>query len=160
MRIDELTTEAEWREAFPVMRELRTHLDEETFLDLMWKMRPEGYRLLAARDDQGVIRALAGIATLTNLYYGRHIWVYELITTASERSRGYGKALLDYVDALARDLSCDTVALASGLQRADAHRFYEQKMGMRRTAYTFQKAIRPSIFTWRAVLPAPPSDEG
>ena len=67
MRIDELTSEAEWREAFPVMRELRTHLDEAMFLDLMRQMKPEGYRLLAARDDQGVIRALAGIATLTNL---------------------------------------------------------------------------------------------
>ena len=157
MRIDELTSEAEWREAFPVMRELRTHLDEATFLDLMRAMEPEGYRLLAARDDTGVIRALAGIAALTNLYYGRHIWVYELITTASERSRGYGKTLLDYVDALARDLGCDTVALASGLQRADAHRFYEQKMGMQRTAYTFQKAIRPSIFTWPPAPPAPPA---
>jgi GNAT superfamily N-acetyltransferase len=151
MRIVELTTEAEWREAFPVMRELRAHLDEETFLALMEKMRPEGYRLLAARDNQGTIKALAGIAELTNLYYGHHIWVYELVTTASERSRGYGKALLDRVEALARDLGCDTVALASGLQRADAHRFYEDKVGMQRTAYTFQKAVHPSIFTWPPV---------
>lgn len=148
MRIDELTTEAEWREAFPVMRELRTHLDEATFLDLMRTMKPEGYRLLAARDDQGKITALAGIAELTNLYYGHHIWVYELITTATARSHGYGKALMDQVEALARDLGCDTVALASGLQRADAHRFYEDKVRMMRSAYTFQKAIRPSIFVW------------
>ena len=75
----------------------------------------------------GVIRALAGIGELTNLYDGRHIGVYELITSASERSRGYGKALMDRVETLARDLGCDTVALASGLQRADAHRFYEDK---------------------------------
>jgi hypothetical protein len=47
MKIIELTTEAEWREAFPVMRELRTHLDEATFLDLMRTMKPEGYRMLA-----------------------------------------------------------------------------------------------------------------
>lgn len=155
MQIVELTTEAEWREAFPVMRELRTHLDEETFLALMREMKPLGYRLFAARDDHGVIRALAGIGEHTNLYYGHHIWVYELVTTASERSRGYGKALLDDVDALARDLGCDTVALASGLQRADAHRFYEQKAEMMRSAYTFQKSVRPSIFIWP---PAPPSE--
>lgn len=154
MRIEELMTEAEWREAFPVMRELRTHLDEATFLALMRQMKPEGYRLLAARDEQGAIRALAGIAELTNLYYGHHIWVYELVTTASERSHGYGKALMDQVEAIGRDLGCDTVALASGLQRADAHRFYEQKVGMLRSAYTFQKSLRPSIFVWP---PAPPS---
>ncbi|HEU5348268.1 MAG TPA: GNAT family N-acetyltransferase [Ktedonobacterales bacterium] len=157
MRIDELTTEAEWREAFPVMRELRPHLDEATFLTLMRKIQHEGYRLLAARDGQGTIRALAGIAEMTNLYFGHHICVHELITTASERSRGHGKALMDHVEALARDLGCDTVALISGLQRADAHRFYEQKIGMMRTAYNFQKAMRPSIFTWPLVpQPAPP----
>ena len=154
MGIDELTTEVEWREAFPVMRELRPHLDEATFLDLMRAMKPQGYRLLAARADDGTIRALAGIGEQTNLYYGHHIWVYELVTTASERSRGYGKALMDRVDALARDLSCDIVALASGLQRADAHRFYEDRVGMMRSAYTFQKSIRSSIFMWP---PAPPS---
>lgn len=154
MEIVELTTEAEWRESFPVMRELRTHLDEATYLDLLREMTPQGYRLLAARDDAGVIRALAGIGYHLNLYYGHHIWVYELVTTASERSRGYGKALLDHVDALARDLGCDTVALASGLQRADAHRFYEQKAHLKASAYTFQKAIRPSIFTWPPA-PAP-----
>ena len=154
MRIDELTTEVEWREAFPVMRELRTHLDEATFLDLMREMKPAGYQLLAARDASGVIRALAGIGEHTNLYYGHHIWVYELITTASERSHGYGKALMDSIDVLARDLGCDTVALASGLQRADAHRFYEQKAHLKASAYTFQKAIRPSIFTWPPA-PAP-----
>lgn len=154
MRIDELTTEAEWREAFPVMRELRTHLDEATFLDLMRTMKPEGYRLLAARNSEGVIRALAGIAEFTTLYFGHHIRVYDLVTAADERSRGYGKALMDQVEALAHDIGCDTVALASGLQRADAHRFYEGKVGMLRSAYVFQKAMRPSIFV---SPPAPPS---
>ena len=90
MRIDELTTEAEWREAFPVMRELRPHLNEVTFLDIMRAMKPQGYRLLAAR--------------------------------------------------------------------ADAHRFYENKVGMTRTAYTFQKAVRPSIFTWPPAPPSPPTE--
>ncbi len=154
MRIDELTTVAEWREAFPVMRELRPHLNEVTFLDLMRAMKPQGYRLLAARDDTGTIRALAGFSEYNGLYYGHHLHVGELVTTASERPHGYGKALMDQVDALARDLGCDQIALVSGLQRADAHRYYEQKVGMTRTAYTFQKAVRPSIFTWPS---APPS---
>jgi GNAT superfamily N-acetyltransferase len=137
----ELVTEDQWREAFPVMHELRTHLDEVSFIALLREMAPQGYRLLAVRDE-GAIKALAGIARLTNLYYGRHIWVYDLITTAAARSRGYGEALLGHVERMARELDCDTVALASGLQRLDAHRFYEQRMGYSRTAYTFQKSLR------------------
>lgn len=146
MRIDELTTEAQWREAFPVMRELRTHLDLDAYLAVLREMAPQGYRLLAVRGDDGAITGLAGIALLTNLYYGRHIWVYDLVTTASDRSQGYGSALLAYVEALARQAGCDMVALASGLQRADAHRFYERRMGYQRRAYTFQKPLRASVF--------------
>jgi GNAT superfamily N-acetyltransferase len=141
LEVVELIVEEQWREAFPVMRELRTHLDEDTFVAMLREMAPQGYRLLAVRND-GAIKALAGIAHLTNLYYGQHIWVYDLITTAAERSRGFGEALLGYVERLARELDCDTVALASGLQRLDAHRFYEQRMGYSRTAYTFQKSLR------------------
>src|SRR5579885_3493247 len=102
------------------MRELRTHLEEASFVELVREMTPQGYRLLAVRDG-GAIKGLAGIAHLTNLYYGRHIWVYDLITTAGERSKGYGAALLGHVERMARELDCDTVALASGLQRLDAH---------------------------------------
>ncbi len=141
MEVVELTTEDQWREAFPVMRELRTHLEEASFVELVREMTPQGYRLLAVRDGGG-IKALAGIAHLTNLYYGRHIWVYDLITTAGERSKGYGEALLSHVEQMARELDCDTITLASGLQRLDAHRFYEQRMGYARTAYTFQKSLR------------------
>lgn len=141
MEVVELTTEEQWREAFPVMHELRTHLDKAAFVELVREMTPQGYRLVALRDG-GAIKALAGIAHLTNLYYGRHIWVYDLITTAGERSKGYGEALLRHVEQMARELDCDTIALASGLQRLDAHRFYEQRMGYARTAYTFQKSLR------------------
>ena len=73
----------------------------------MRAMKPQGYRLLAARDDAGTIQALAGFSEYNGLYYGHHLHVWELVTTASERSHGYGKALMDQVEAIARDLGCD-----------------------------------------------------
>ena len=45
MDVVELTTEEQWREAFPVMLELRTHLDEDTFVAMLHEMAPQGYRL-------------------------------------------------------------------------------------------------------------------
>jgi len=82
MQVSELRSEAELREAFPVMRDLRTHLDEAT-----------------------------------------------------------GGALLAHVEDLGRREACETVALNSGEQRHDAHRFYETRMGYVRTAYTFAKRV-------------------
>lgn len=143
MKVVELTGRDELRRAWPVIRELRDHLDERRWLQMMDVMVPDGYRLLSLQDDEGRIEALAGIRVATNLYYGRHVWVYELVTTGGSRSKGYGRALLSYVEDLAAAEGCEMVALSSGLQRTDAHRFYEHHMGYDRASYSFTKRVGP-----------------
>ena len=140
MEVQELTSEDEWRAAFPVMRELRTELTLSEFLRLREIMAREGYRLFAARDENKIV-ALAGIAVLTNLYYGRYVWVYDLVTAGTARSKGYGNHLLSFIEVFARQENCDSVALSSGLQRIDAHRFYEQHMNYDQTSYCFRKSL-------------------
>ena len=142
MEIVELTSEAELSEGYAVMHELRTHLDEAQYIALLAEMRPRGYRQFAVREG-GSIVAMAGIFFNVNLYYGHYLWVYDLITTANARSKGYGQALLSHMEELARAAGCDTIALTSGVQRIDAHRFYEQRMGFDRVSYTFKKALKP-----------------
>lgn len=144
MRIAELTSGAELRAAWPVMRELRGHLDEEQWLELTRLMAADGYRLLSLQDDDGAILALAGIRVATNLYYGRHVWVYELVTTGGARSKGHGRMLLGHVEEIAAAEGCEMVALSSGLQRADAHRFYEERMGYDKVSYCFTKRVSPA----------------
>jgi GNAT superfamily N-acetyltransferase len=136
----ELVTDDDFRAAFPVMHELRDQLDEADYLDLVAEMRPRGYRLIAAEVD-GRIVALAGIGVGVNFYYRRYLWVYDLITSEAERSKGYGLALMEHLEALARSEGCDTLALASALHRTDAHRFYMDKIGMEKPSYTFSKTL-------------------
>ena len=140
MNIRELTTEEEFRTAWPVMRELRDHLDEETYLKRVADMRPSGYRLIAVEED-GAIVALAGIGREKNLYYGSYMWVYDLITTERARSKGHGLALLRRVEEIAREEGCEVLALSSALHRLDAHRFYLEKAGMEKRSFTFIKDL-------------------
>lgn len=140
MEIAELQTEDEFREAFPVMHELRPHLTEESFLSITSDMVWDGYRLFAGRQN-GRIVALAGVAVCLNLYHGRHLWVYDLVTTASARSQGLGQQLLQWLEELARSERCERLALCSGVQRKDAHRFYEEKMGYERASYLYVKQL-------------------
>lgn len=137
----ELSSADEFRRAFPVMNELRTHFmtraEYETQLNIM---RKDGYRMFAVEEDGDYV-ALAGIAIRTNFYYGRYLYVYDLITSEKVRSRGHGKALLVYLEELARADGCETIALSSGVQRKDAHRFYEYKMGYDRVSYVFKKEL-------------------
>ena len=141
MKVSELRGPDDFRRAWPVMRELRGHLSEDRWLELLDVMVPDGYRLLSLQDDEKTIHALAGIRVATNLYYGRHVWVYDLVTTERGRSRGHGRALLGHVEELAAAEGCELVALSSGLERADAHRFYEDRMGYDRVSYCFTKRV-------------------
>jgi GNAT superfamily N-acetyltransferase len=138
--IKELLQEKEWLEAFPVLNELRTHLNKSTYLDFLQSMREEGYKLFALYDNEQVV-AVTGIAIRTNFYYGKHIFVYDLVTQSSQRSKGYGEQILSYIHQYAIRNGCGIVALESGLFRAETHRFYETKMGYEKFCYSFKKVL-------------------
>jgi len=138
--IRELTTEAEWRGAFPVLLELREGLTEEAYLEYLREMREEGYRLFGLFEGEDVL-AVAGAAVRTNFYNGRHLFVYDLVTRPERRSEGHGSRLMTFLDEWARERGCESLALESGLWREDAHRFYEDRLDMERYCYTFKKTF-------------------
>lgn len=140
IEIQELTSQEEFREAYPVMHELRQRLSEEAYLSLLEKMIPAGYRLFALRNS-GKIVALAGIAILINFYNDRHVYVYDLITATEARSQGFGRRLLAFIESLARQENCRRIELSSGFDRSDAHRFYEQHMHYEKCSYLFRKQL-------------------
>jgi len=140
IEIVELRSEAELGEAFPVIRELHHQLDERTYVNLLAEMIPNGYRLFAIRDSGEVVAAL-GMQVLTNLYYERHVYVYDLVTTARTRTKGHGEALVKHVEELARREGCKYIALGCWREREGALRFYE-RLGFERPGYSMRKALR------------------
>ena len=78
---------------FPVMRELRTHLAEPEFVPRVRRQQAGGYRL-AYLEDGARVCAVAGFRLIDNLVHGRVLYVDDLVTDASLRSQGHGKALL------------------------------------------------------------------
>lgn len=107
----------------PVMKELRPQLPEALFVDRVRQQEREGFRLAALEDD-GEVRAVAGIRTLHNLAWGYALYIDDLVTAEKHRSCGYGKNLFTWLFEYARELGCDQLHLDSGVQRFGAHRFY------------------------------------
>jgi GNAT superfamily N-acetyltransferase len=139
--IKELQTKQEILDAFPVMQHLRTHLDEHLYLELVNEARQkEGYQLFALYKDEKIV-AVTGFMPMITLYNGRFIWVCDLVTEPSERSKGYGEKLLSFVHQWSKENGYKIVSLSSGLQRVDAHRFYEEKMGYDKVSYVFLKRL-------------------
>jgi GNAT superfamily N-acetyltransferase len=140
-RVVELRLEAELKEAFPVVRQLHHELEERKYLDLLSEMVPNGYRMFAIREPSGEVAAVLGMQVLTNLYYQRHAYVYDLVVSEGARSTGYGGVLLDHAEEFARGEGCLYVALACGREREGALRFYEGR-GYERPGYSMRKALR------------------
>ena len=136
--IKELQSHNEIIDAFPVMKQLRPHLDENVYFELVVEAKEkEGYKMFALVDTDEIV-AVIGFQPMITLYYGRFIWVCDLVTDYTKRSKGYGKRLLAYVHQWAKENNYDSVALSSGLHRTDAHRFYEEKMDYNRVSYVFK----------------------
>lgn len=136
--VEELTTEPEFVDAYPVMEQLRP-ISEAAYLDILDRRRTEGYRLFALRAS-GQIRAVAGLSVQTTFDHGKHVWVHDLVVDEAHRGRGVGSRLLDWVADWADERECSCVELASGLWRDRAHDFYEAN-GMERYCYTFRQEL-------------------
>ncbi|MGA9525198.1 MAG: GNAT family N-acetyltransferase [Myxococcaceae bacterium] len=119
----------------PVLSQLRPQLTPEVFLPQLRRMQAEGFRLCVLAED-GVVRAVAGYRFMEMFSTGRILYVDDLVTDAASRSRGHGRALLDWLQREAEAQECRYLELDSGTTRVDAHRFYERH-GLEKVAFKF-----------------------
>ena len=84
----------------------------------------------------GEIKAVAGFRISEWLAAGKYLEIDDLVATGSERSKGYGGELFDWLVEHAKRNNCDQVRLVSRVTRLDAHRFYLKKQ-MKLEAYYF-----------------------
>jgi GNAT superfamily N-acetyltransferase len=122
-------------DVLPVLQELRPNLTPETFMAVYSEGYSQGLRYLVAYDGDRCV-GVAGwrvVATTTAI---RKLYVDDLVTLASERGRGIGGRLLGELADRARGADCRILDLDSGVQRADAHRFYMRE-GMAIASFHF-----------------------
>lgn len=140
MTIKQLTTQEEWVEAYAIMVQLRTELTLENYLQLLEEMMKDGYSLFALYKNKEMV-AVAGVSWRINFYNKRHIFVYDLVTDEAYRSCGYGEKLLAYIHQWGKENGAHYIALESGVQRNNAHRFYEERLGYEKWCYSFRKEL-------------------
>lgn len=123
------------------MVQLRPHLAEGEFIERVARqMGRYGYAVVYVEDD-GEVRAVAGYRISECLCDGRFLYVDDLVTDQSSRSRGYGEQLLAWLVAKGQEEGCAELGLESGVQRHDAHRFY-LRARMRISSYHFSLNLR------------------
>jgi len=131
MEIRELRTDGDITAVFPLMKELRERISAETFLAEVRRQQAHGYRLLAGFADGSPV-VLAGIRRAHTLSRGDHLFVDDLVSGASVRGAGYGRAMMQWVGRLAAAERIPRIYLDA---RITAKGFYE-KLG-----FTFHTSI-------------------
>lgn len=134
-------TDEEIVACFPVLHELRPHLEAADFVARVRRQQEAGYRIAYVDGPEGPLAA-AGFRFGENLAWGRFLYVDDLVTRPAERSAGHGKALLAWLMERARAEGCDSFHLDSGTHRTDAHRFYRRE-GLDLSSYHFRRELRP-----------------
>lgn len=152
--IRELTTDAEWDAAVPLLGQLWTDADpafirswrEEDGYHLFGLYIPDGTERSGAADDgasddvDGRLAGVAGISIQRVLHHVRHAWIHDLVVAERWRSEGVGAELLALVESWAAKRDCEYVALANRLDNEAALAFYEGA-GMERWGYVLEREL-------------------
>ena len=127
---------------YAAMSELRTNIVKSEFVDKIRLLEKSGYRLASA-SESGLVVAVAGFRLGMNLAWGSYLYVDDLATLSTYRSKGVGKSLLNWLREYAAKQGCSQLHLDSGVQRTAAHRFYERE-GMVLVANHYYEEILPN----------------
>lgn len=139
MTIRLLNTEEDVSHSFAVMSQLRPGITQQDYCERVFKQFERGYKLAAVIDNETIV-ALAGYHVNFGLAWTGYLYIEDLVTDENHRSAGYGKKLLDWLKDEARQHGCQQLHLDSGVQRKEAHRFYERE-GMTFTSHHYATLI-------------------
>jgi GNAT superfamily N-acetyltransferase len=125
--IREALVDADIRRVYPVMRELRPHINsEDEFLERVRRQQSQSRWRLIYVEDNGAPVAAAGFRILEWLAWGKALYVDDLICLESHRGKGFAEALMCWMEDQATKEGCGEFHLDSGTHRLGAHRFYHR----------------------------------
>lgn len=141
IEVRELASDDDIALAYPVVQQLRPHLDRGDLIGAVNRQRREGFRC-AGLFVEGVCLGFAGFRIQHMLAHGRILYVDDLVTEQNEHGSGYGTRLIKWLIGLARAEGCDSLQLDSGCHRTEAHAFYFRR-GLRIKSFHFSIALHP-----------------
>lgn len=123
MAIKIAETDAEILACYPVIAQLRPHIEPQELVDRVRDQAKQGYRIAYIARAENVV-TVAGYHVSNSLAWGKFLFVDDLVTAGLERSRGDGQKMVDWLLEQAHEAKCDSFHLDCGVQRHAAHRFY------------------------------------
>jgi ribosomal protein S18 acetylase RimI-like enzyme len=121
---------------YQLLKELREDLNYDEFL-LRYQMAKEanGYEFIYLEENNEIV-ALLGYRILVDFLHGRHLYIDDLVTQETHRSKGLGAKLLKMSEEIAREKKCNIIRLCTGIANEQGKNFYEKnRMSLRAVVY-------------------------
>jgi GNAT superfamily N-acetyltransferase len=131
--------EAEWlARAEIVHRQLRPKIPGDYAAKMRGIFAGGGEMCVVAEGE--TVLGIAVYRAFENTFSGLRFYVDDLVTDDTQRSRGVGHMLMEYLSAEAKHRGSKWLELESGTQREQAHKFYFRE-GMTVIGFSFRKPL-------------------
>lgn len=127
---------------YPVMRELRPQLSLEDYFSIYEQSHnSNGYEIVAIEDNNEII-AVMGYRFLYDYVRGKHVYIDDLVSTETVRSKGLGAELLKFAEHIAQQSGCKSLRLCTGIENERGVKFYDRNGWIKRAfAYTKKLSV-------------------
>lgn len=126
-----------------LLPQLTDHAAPPTPAALASLLAAEGTRLYVAADEEGRIRGTATLCLCRQLT-GTKAWIEDVVVDAACRGRGYGRQLIEHLEAEAARSGAQSVSLTSRPARRAANALYAACGFVRRETNVYRKVLTPS----------------
>lgn len=141
MRIEELVSAEQWQAAFPILQQLRQRLTEEDFLSRREELLESGYLLFGLYENDKIV-SVASAIIYPHVTRGKDFWIHDLVSDEGVRSKGFGKAFLNWLEDYAQSKGCSRVCVHTRNTNDGSKHFYGIKCEYDGYATVFQKDFR------------------
>jgi GNAT superfamily N-acetyltransferase len=138
--VRKLQSPSDLERAYVVLRELRQTLERDDFFSLYQSARHRDEYEMAGIEENGTLVAVMGYRILFDFVHGKHLYIDDLVTTGSCRSKGYGARLLSFAEAEAKRHGCRGLRLCTGVENERGKVFYERH-GWRPRSIAYKKKL-------------------
>lgn len=127
--------------AVAIHRQLRTHLPEaaEAYVERMQSVFRHGAEMAVAI-DAGSLVGVAVFRCYDRTLHGLEMYCDDLVSDQASGVKGVGSALIKYLSDTGRARGIAKLTLSSGVQRAQAHKFYFRE-GFTISSFHFVKLL-------------------
>jgi len=123
LKIKELSTIPEMVAQYDIMKHLYSNFTIEKYESYLTEMVPHNYKQVAVFENEKCV-AITGFWSGIKLWSGKYIEIDNFIVHPEHRSKGYGKAMTDYINEKALESNCTMIVLDAYTGNFTSHRFY------------------------------------